>query len=498
MVSLLLRLPPPAGVNPWTLPVFARSGIGTGVFQQTDGSTSRIDFQLVSDNFFDTLGISPVAGRFFQNGDDQKDQSEFPVILRYGFFKQHFGGDRSVIGRRATLNGIPIVLTGVAPDGFSGVMQGMSPDLWLPLAAQSAGRFGTWFDSLGPGYAVNLGKPWANQPTVFWLWVLARVPEGNKSTAAAQWMSALAPDISMMADASKDAQVRAQVLATHVELVSAQNGEGGLRKRYSMPLLILMAMAAVILLVGCLNLANLQMARLVQREREIAIRIALGASRTRVLYQVAIEAILLAAIGGPLAFATARVSSALLLHWASGRWQDIPLDLHMRSAAYAVGLSALFGTLVCFGLLPAWLHTRKSFSTAVKSRVGSLPSHGKSAQRWSNILLASQVSFSLLLVSTAVLFAETLRNLSHVDAGMDREHILAVKLDMRSTGFADRQMSLPAFYNQVIERLKALPGVRDAAVQMCDLPHCGWNTAVHVYGSPDLAESQMHGEEDHG
>ena len=107
------------------------------------------------------------------------------------------------------------------------------------------------------------------------------------------------------------------------------------------------------------------------------------------------------------------------------------------------------------------------------------------------------MSFSLLLVCTAALFGQTLRNLSHVDAGMNRDHILAVNLDMRSTGFAERETSLPPFYAQVIERLKALPGVRDAAVQMCSIPQCGWNTALHVYGRPNVAEAQMHGEEDH-
>jgi len=160
-----------------TVPVFARSGIGDGVLQQTDGSANRIDFQLVSDNFFGTLGLSPVAGRFFENGEDEKGESEFPVVLRYGFFKQHFSADRSLIGRRATLNGVPIVVTGVAPDGFNGVVQGMAPDVWLPLAAQSSGRFGTWFDSLGHGYGVHLESPYQSQPSIFWLWTLARVPD---------------------------------------------------------------------------------------------------------------------------------------------------------------------------------------------------------------------------------------------------------------------------------------------------------------------------------
>ncbi len=232
----------------------------------------------------------------------------------------------------------------------------------------------------------------------------------------------------MMAAASRDAQVRAKVLASRgtcsrrerrrqagqALLVAAENidGDGGCNSTGGIRL----------------NLANLQMARLVQREREIAIRIALGASRARVLYQVATESVLLAAVGGPLAFATARVSSALLLHWASGRGRDISIDLHIGTAAYLVGIAALLGTLVFFGLLPAWLHTRKSL-TAVKTRVGSVPSQGKAGQRWSNLMLVSQVSLSLSLVCVAALFAQTLRNLSHVDAGMDREHLLSVSLD---------------------------------------------------------------------
>ena len=168
----------------------------------------------------------------------------------------------------------------------------------------------------------------------------------------------------------------------------------------------------------------------------------------------------------------------------------------MGPVAYLAGALALLGTLVCFGLLPAWFHTRKGFSAAAKSRVGSLPSQSRAGQRWANVLLAGQVSLSLLLVYTAMLFGQTLRNLSHVDAGMDREHLLSAHVDMRSTGFADQQKNLSAFYSELIERLSVLPGVRSAAIHMCTIPHCGWNTAIHVYGEA-LAEAQTHGEEDH-
>ncbi len=478
-------------------PVFARSWFGTGVLQETDGATSRIEFQLVSDNFFSVLGLAPSAGRFFLDGDDQREQSEWPVILRYDYFKQHFAANQPVLGKRSTFNGVPIVIVGVAPKGFSGVVRGQAPDLWLPLAAQATNRFGTWFDSLGPGYDVDLDRSYLNQASIFWLWVLSRTPDGVKPVAPARWTSALAPDLSLLAAASKDTRDRTRILSSQVKLISAENGEGSLAKRYSRPLIILMAMAVVILLVGCLNLANLQMARLQQREIEIATRIALGASRTRVLRQVAIETVVLAGVGGVLAFATGRAASSLLLHWASGREQTIPIDPQIGAAAALLGTALLLGALAGFGLLPAWHMTRKSFSTASKARVGQLSGQSKAGRRWSNLLLASQVSFSLLLLCAAVLFAQTLRNLSRVDAGMDRDHVLTVHLDMRNTGFAEHQNNLPSFYDTVIQQLKALPMVRDVAVHMCTIPNCGWNTAVHVFGSPEIAEAQLHGEEDH-
>jgi predicted permease len=477
-------------------PVFARSGFGIGVLQETDGATSRIAFQLVSDNFFSVLGLAPSAGRFFLDGDDRREPSEWPVILRYGYFQEHFAANQPVLGKRATFNGVPIVIVGVAPKGFSGVVRGQAPDVWLPLAADATNRFGTWFDSLGPGY-VDLDRSHLNQASFFWLWVLSRTPDGVKSAAPAHWTSALAPDLSLIAGASKDTRSRTRILRSQVNLISAKNGEGSLAKRYSPPLIILMAMAVVILLVGCLNLANLQMARLQQREIEIDTRIALGASRTRVLRQVAIEAVVLAGAGGVLAFATGRAASSLLLHWASGRGHTIPIDPQIGAAATLLGTALLLGALVGFGLLPAWQMTRKSFSMASKARVGQLAGQSKAGRRWSNLLLASQVSFSLLLLCAAGLFAQTLRNLSRVDAGMDRDHVLTVHLDMRNTGFAEHQNNLPSFYDTLIQQLKALPMVREVAVHMCTIPKCGWNTAVHVFGSPEMAEAQLHGEEDH-
>ena len=475
--------------------VLARSGIGGGVLQEPNGTTSRVDFQFVSDNFFQVLGLKPAVGRFYQPGDDSRAQLGWPVILRYSFYKEHFVQRPDVIGQRAVYNGLPIVIIGIAPNGFNGVLQGMAPDLWFPLAAQSTGRLGSWFDSLGPGYGLDLEKPYVNQPQIFWLWVMARIPASSISGSAARFTSALAPDIAMLASATKDEHRRAHVLASSVKLIPAPNGDGFLGKRYSQPLLVLMSMAAVILLVGCLNLANLQMARLEQREKELDIRIALGASRYRILRQVVTESAIISLIGGIAAVFTGRLSSVLLLHWASGREGSIPLDLHVGLAVAMLGCVLLIGSLIAFGLLPAWRATRKSFSHAMKSRLGS--SQTRAGRQWSNVMLVSQVSLSLLLLSAALLFTQTLRNIIHIDAGIDREHILTVHMDMDSTGYAKKQTNFPALYNAITERMDALPGVENATVQMCDIPNCGWATAFHVFGNPNLPEEQLHGEENH-
>jgi predicted permease len=487
--------------QPASAPVFAHSWIGEGVLQQPEGatgsSTSRVAFQLVSDNLFDALGLHPALGRFFLTGEDQRLGSEWPVILRYGFFEQHFGADPAIVGKHFVVNGLPVVVVGVAPKGFSGLLQWSAADIWFPLAAQSTIRLGTAFDSLGPGFGVDLDKPWEPQPTIFWLTVLTRAPLAAQPALSARWTAVLQSDIHRMASVTKDPHERAAVEASQVQFFSAANGEGGLHRRYATPLTILMAMSGTILLVGCLNLANLQLARLTQREREFAIRIALGASRARILRQVAMEALMLALAGGLLALVTSRVSSALLLQWASGRGSTMPLDLSMTPQTGLLCALLLFAAVAAFGLLPAWHIASRNLPSMESSRSSKQTGQTKAARRWSNALLATQVCFSLLLISAAALFAQTLRTITQTDTGMDRDQILSVHVDMRSTGFADRQKDLNAFETLMLDRIQSLPMVRSAAVSMCDIPMCGWNTFFHVFGHPELSDERLHGEENH-
>jgi predicted permease len=476
-------------------PVIARSGISEGIFQPQGRFSERANVQLVSDNFFDVLGISPASGRFFFPSDDDPTLNPWPVVLRHGYWKQSFGADPSVVGKQALMNGVPVLIVGVAPERFSGVVAGTAADVWLPLAAQASGQFHSWFDSLGPGSGADIRASYRNQQNVFWLWLLSRLPDSEKSSAVANWTAVLQPDLALLAKASKDAHERDQILQSRVQLVSAATGEGTLRADYSQPLIILMAMAGLVLLVGCVNLANLQLARLLSRQRELAVRTSLGASRGSLLRQLLVENLLLAAIGGLAALAIGQASSALLLHWASTSEGEIAVDLHRGWELFTFGAVLLVLGLMAFSVLPAWQITRGNLATMMQSRSASSSPLGRTTRRWSSVLLTGQVSFSLLLVGMAGLFAQTLRNLNRIDAGLDRDHVISIHLDFTNAGF--QEDDLPALYRRMLARLKELPAVTDAAVSMCSIPRCIWNTAIHVSGHPEIPERQLHGEENH-
>jgi predicted permease len=476
-------------------PVIARSGISQGVFQTKGGSAERTRLQLVSENFFAVLGITPAAGRLFLASDENAAQNQWPVVLRFGYWKQSFGADPSIIGKAAVMNGAPVVVVGVAREGFAGVVAGEAPDLWLPLAAQATGHFPSWFDSLGPGSGADVDASFLNQPNVFWLWLLARLPDAGSSVVLANWTEVLQPDLGLLASGAKEAHDRDQILKTRVQVVSAATGEGTLREDYSHPLLVLSAMAGLVLLMGCVNLANLQLARLLRGQRELAVRAALGASRWSLLRQKLVENLILTLIGGLLAWLIGRLLSSLLLYWASGSGRALVLDLHLGWEGLAFGAVLLVAALASFSLLPAWQMTRTDLGAMMKSKANLSALQGRTARRWSNLLLIAQVSFSMLLLGMAGLFAQTLLNLSRVDAGLDREHVMSIHLDFTNAGF--KEEALPALYERMRVRLKALPGVRDAAVSMCAIPGCIWNTAIHAYGHPEIPEKQLHAEENH-
>jgi len=456
----------------------------------------QVSIGSVSDNYFSVLGVAPAAGRMFVQADKRMDQDRWPVVLRYDFARTTFGSAQQAVGRQVVLNGKAFVVIGVAHRRFLGDVTGHAPDLWLPLALQSTGAFGFSFDSLGPGHNVSLGKPWYNQPTIFWLNLTARLPLERRAQVLAHWDQVFRSDRELMTEATADPTEKALQLG--VKTTVAPLSENGMTKKFAGPLTLLMALSISIFLVGCLNLANLQLARLHARAPEIAVRMALGAGSGRIIRQIVLEDVLLVAGGSVGSFALGRAASGLLLTWASNRNSHFTLDLHPNLPLAALGIALMLLSLLCFSILPTVIFVRTGFAQSVgsRARVAGISQTARQRMR-SNVLLASQVCLSLLLSTMSGCFAATLVHWETLDVGMDREHVLIIHPELHQPRYTSHPELLPDLYTRIQERLRALPGVRGAAVEMCGGIHCGWITALYVHGRSDLNDGQVHGQEDH-
>ena len=480
------------------VPLLARTTSVREDLELSNGVQEKPSCEMVSDNYFSVLGVVPAAGRFFIQAEAAQGQGEWPAVLRYDFARDTFGSAQQAVGQHMFLNGRPSVVIGVASRRFLGVVTGYASDIWLPLALQSTGGFDRAFDSLGPGHGVVLSKPWYNQPTIFWLSLMARVPE-RRAAVAAEWDRVFSPDRELMTEATADPAVKSALRRATTELAPLNHSPGGMRQRFSAPLVLLMALSASIFLVGCLNLANLQLARLNTRAHELGVRMALGASRGGILRQVVLEDVLIVLAGCASAFVMGRLATNILVRWASSHNSRITLDLHPGLPIAVLGVALMLLALLSFSILPAVFFMRTAAAQTAGSRAKVSGVSQTARQRWrSNALLATQVSLSLLLSTMSGCFAATLVHWETVDVGMDREHVLSVHLDMHQYRYVgDHRSSLPALYRRMQERLQALPDVRSAAVEVCGSLHCGWNTALYVYGRSDLTNGQVHGQENH-
>ena len=479
------------------IPLIATAFAGDANIEILNHAPVKAFCRLVSSNYFSGLGVTPAAGRLFVEADEQQ-HGEWPAVLRYDFARNTFGSAQQAVGQHIRLNGEAFVVIGVAHRRFLGDVKGYPPALWIPLALQSTGKMGVGWDSLGPGHNLDLDKPWYNQPEIFWLTLMARIPPARRAAVLAHWDQVFQGDREVMTEATADPAAKAELLRVRSEAVPLNSGQSGMRKRFTAPLTLLMALSGSIFLVGCLNLANLQLARLHARAHELSIRMALGASRGRLLRQIILEDVMLVVAGSAFASILGRAASGILVHWASSRNTDITLDLHPNLALAALGAGLMLLSLLCFSVLPAMIFIRTGAAQTAGSRAKIAGIAQTARQRLSsNLLLGAQVSLSLLLSTMSGCFAATLAHWETVDVGMDREHVLLVHPEMDESKYPDHSKQLLAFYQQVQERLQALPGVRSAAVGMCGGIHCGWTTALYVHGREGLTDAQVHGQEDH-
>jgi putative ABC transport system permease protein len=451
----------------------------------SSGPVQPVSFQLVSTNFFSVLRVSASAGRVLEHSDSRVSSDGWPILLRYRFWQEYFNADPRVLRRTQILNGTLVSIVGVAAPSFDGVIPGEAPDFWLPLEAQHDVRYVGPFDSPGNGDRKDLSKPYNQQSALFWLTLIARVPPGEAAASLARWDAAFEPDREIYEQFDSPEQTSTSGDA-NFSIVPAASNEGLLSTTYSKPLFLLMGMVGLLLLITCLNLANLQRTRMLRRSHEFAIRSALGSSRLRLLQQIAAEMIPLGACAGLASLGIAQLLGPALVRMSSNG--PIHLDFRFGLDVYVFCSALLLVALVLFEILPArkLLFSEASPAAALASARGSVGVKGRAG---GDAMLGAQIALCVLLLSLATMFVRTLEKLNGLNAGLDQRHILTVRFDFYNSRFRDAE--LLSIYPRMLERLRTLPGVRFAVQDMCPPPSCLWNTPVHAAGVSGEAESHQ-------
>lgn len=400
------------------------------------GSTELVSGEAVSGNYFDVLGTIPYAGRLLYNSDETAPGADRVVVLSYGFWKAHFGGDHSIIGKTIRLNTTPMTVIGISPPEYNGLRAGVSPDICVPITM--------WPQMLGDSALLAFQKDW-------FAFVLCRLKPGVHQRQAAGAVTPLYRGY--MRAFSKAAEPES------ISLLPAATGLDSQARHVSKQLYMLMAVVALVLLAACVNLANLLLARTASRQHEIAVRLSLGASRSRITRQLLTESVLLAGLGGALglvfAYSGARLLFAFLMAGQFGASMNVSPDLHVLLFT----LIASVATGILFGLAPALKSTRLDVRPGLKREQLHLFGVRIALQK---ILVSGQVALSLLLLVTAGLFLRTLENLHKVSFGFNPRNILEIEMDPKLAGY--KQDRVREFYREAQDRISRLPGIMSASL----------------------------------
>jgi predicted permease len=433
-------------------------------FNLTTGGEERYAEGLhVSGDFFRHLGVHAVMGRTFTAEDDSATCSSPGAVISHAFWQREFGGDAAVLGRTVSLDGYVVPVIGVTPASFFGVEVGSRYDVAIPLCADRL----IAEDKKG---RIPLRHAW-------WLSMIGRLKPGWTPERATAHLHALSPSImrETLPPRYKPDQAK-KYLANKLGVTEGGTGVSELREEYERPLWLLMATTGLVLLIACANLANLLLARASVREREIAVRLAIGASRWRLVRQLLAESLLLAVAGTALGAVLAQALSRGLLAFIStaGNPLFVGMGMDWRVLGFAAALAIL--TCLLFGLAPALRATHLSPASVMRAGGRSMTS---SRERFSlrRTLVATQVALSLVLLVGALLFVRSLRNLLTTEAGFKTEGILTVNIDFARAQYPkERRM---AVYRELRDQLAAIPGVMSTAqVWFTPVSGSGWNNDV--------------------
>jgi predicted permease len=422
--------------------------------------------ELVSGSFFETLGVKPVLGRVLNEHDDVTPGGHPVAVASYAWWQQRLGGNPSALGTTVTIGSTTYTIIGVSAAGFSGVTVAQSPDVWIPLAMEK---------EVSPGWN-GLEKDWFQS-----LYVIARRKPGvGMGTASADTNLLFQQIMHEYAGPSATAQQLENLRHARIDLTSAATGLSQIR-RFTSPLLILMSVVAVLLIIACANLANLLLARAAARQREMAIRMSIGAGRARLIRQLLVESALLGIAGGSLGILLASAASRLLVGLVPTGSQPLPLDVAPDATVLAFTLGVTLVTVLLFGTAPALHATHLDPVTALKDgrAASGLASHNRLARG----LVVAQVALSMVLLAGAGLFLRSLMKLLDVPTGFDRENVLLMGVDFPGAGYGDDART-ERLMRRVEDRVGSIAGVKGAAFAFVVFDGGGWTDSVTVPGRP--------------
>ena len=436
-----------------------------GMHGAVDGSADleKMDVQLVSGTYFPMLGVKPILGRTFTEAEDEPAGSHPVAMISYTWWLRRFNRDPAVVGKTVRLGSTLYTIVGVAPPEFFGTRVGQSPSVWIPLSMEK---------QISPGWN-GLDDKWFQS-----LYIFGRLKPGVSREQAREKVNLLARQIWHGYIGPVPSKQQQQDLDhAQIQLTPAARGLSDLRFQFSLPLQIMMAVVGLVLLIACANIANLLLARATARQKEIAMRLALGAGQTRLIRQMLTESLLLALLGGALGVMFASWASNALVAMVSAGAERLPINVTPDAHVLAFTLLLALGTALLFGLAPAIRATRVSPSlkegrgmTAVASR-----------SRLAKALLVSQVALSLVLLIGAGLFLRSLVNLSNLDTGFNKESVLLFSIDPVDVGYKE-DARLVSLYQQIEQRVSAEPGVRAASVSFFTFDQGSWSTHLSVQG----------------
>jgi predicted permease len=407
------------------------------------GPLQRASVHLVSGNYFDVLGVDAAMGRDLRPDDDRPNANPVAVVSN-GYWKQHLHSDPNSIGKVAILNGTAFTIVGVAPAEFFGERVRRSPDYWLPLNFQPQ---------------IEQRASFLNLTDTYWLSLMARLrPGATREQAQEATTVALQQLLTSKAGSQTSAENKASLAKNKVQLFDGGAGISGLRFHYSEPLHILLIVVALVLLIACANVGNLLLARAVARKSEVTIRLALGASRARLIRQLLTESLMLAAIGAAFGVLLAHWAVQVLVKFLAGT-SPLHTSLNVPILVFTVGITLVAG--IIFGLAPALQAGRTDLVTALKMGSSRVAGGGKKFGTTQG-LVVGQIAMSLVLLIGATLFARSLLNLENQPLGFNQENVVLARVNPRLAGYKTTEVG--ALYRKLYDRLHALPGVQSATI----------------------------------